>query len=342
MKDAHSANARSAPALKPTSAQSPGRPFSRFGLIGAAGYIAPRHMKAIKDTGNVLVTALDKADSVGILDSYFPDASFFTEFERFDRFLEKLRRENPSEAVDCLSIASPNYLHDAHIRFALRVGACAICEKPVVLNPWNIDALQSIEKEYDRRVFTVLQMRLHPVWQALKERVAKDASAAGRIYDVELTNIAPRGRWYQYSWKGDETKSGGIATNIGIHFFDALAWIFGRPAAGGNVAHLREPDCAAGYLELGRARVRWYLSLRYADLPEECRKAGRAFRRILIDGEPLEFADGFAGLHTRVYEDIIAGRGFGLEENRAGIEIVHDIRHAAADRRRGDRHPLVK
>ncbi len=318
----------------------PQPPLNRFALIGAAGYVAPRHMKAIKDTGSVLVAALDKSDSVGILDSYFPEASFFTEFERFDRFLEKLRREAPSQAVDCLSITSPNYLHDAHIRFALRVGACAICEKPVVLNPWNIDALKAIEKEYGGRVFTVLQMRLHPVWQALKERIDNDKS--GRVYDIELTNVAPRGRWYYYSWKGDESKSGGIATNIGIHFFDALAWIFGEPAVGGNIAHVKEPDRAAGHLELRRARVRWYLSLRYADLPEECRKTGRAYRQVKIDGEPLEFAEGFAGLHTRVYEEVIAGRGFGLDENRTGVEIVHDIRHAAIDPLSGDRHPLAK
>jgi len=314
--------------------------LGRFALIGAAGYIAPRHMKAIKDTGGVLVAALDKSDSVGILDSYFPEAAFFTEFERFDRYLEKLRREAPSQAVDCLSIASPNYLHDAHIRFALRVGACAICEKPVVLNPWNVDALKAIEKEYGRRVFTVLQLRLHPVIRALKERIDRDAS--GRTYDIELTNVTSRGRWYYYSWKGDEAKSGGIATNIGIHFFDILAWIFGGAAAGGNLVHLKEPDRIAGFLELRRARVRWYLSLRESDLPDPCRLQGfRAYRQLKIDGEPLDFAEGFASLHTRVYEEVIAGRGFGLEDSRAGVEIVHDIRHAASDPNRGDRHPLI-
>lgn len=341
MKEMHSTHpARRSSLASNNDHASPSPTLSRFGLIGAAGFVAPRHLKAIKDTGSVLVAALDKSDSVGILDSYFPEASFFTEFERFDRFLEKLRRESPAEAVDCLSIASPNYLHDAHIRFALRVGACAICEKPVVLNPWNIDALQSIEKECGRRVFTVLQMRLHPVWKALKDRIEADAS--GRIHNIELTNITPRGCWYHYSWKGDEAKSGGIATNIGIHFFDALAWIFGPPAAGGNIAHLKEPDRAAGYLELSRARVRWYLSLRYADLPDDCRNTGRAFRKITIDGEPLEYAEGFSDLHTRLYEEAIAGRGFSLEDNRAGVEIVHDIRHAAVDLKRGERHPLVK
>ena len=314
--------------------------LKRFALIGAAGYIAPRHMKAIKDTGNLLVAAMDKSDSVGVLDSYFPEAAFFTEFERFDRYLEKLRRDDPSRAVDCLSIASPNYLHDAHIRFALRVGACAICEKPVVLNPWNIDALKAIENEYDKKVYTVLQLRLHPVIQALKSRVENDRS--GRVYDIELTNVTVRGRWYFYSWKGDEARSGGIATNIGIHFFDALAWIFGGAVSGGNIVHVKEADRVAGYLELRRARIRWFLSLRADDLPEKSRpEHQRAFRQIKIDGEPLDFAEGFAGLHTRIYEEILAGRGFGLEENRRSVEIAHDIRHAAVDSRRGDRHPLL-
>ncbi|MCX6566567.1 MAG: Gfo/Idh/MocA family oxidoreductase [Candidatus Aminicenantes bacterium] len=314
--------------------------LKRFALIGAAGYIAPRHMNAIKDTGNLLVAAMDKSDSVGILDSYFPEAAFFTEFERFDRFLEKLRRDDPAKGIDCLSIATPNYLHDAHIRFALRVGACAICEKPVVLNPWNIDALKAIENEYDKKVYTVLQLRLNPVIQALKSRIENDRS--GRVYDIELTNVTVRGRWYFYSWKGDEARSGGIATNIGIHFFDALAWIFGRAVPGGNIVHLKDADRAAGFLELRRARVRWFLSLRADDLPEKCRHEDqRAFRQIKIDGEPLDFTAGFAGLHTRIYEEILNGRGFGLEENRRAVEIAHDIRHAAVDSNRGDRHPLI-
>jgi UDP-N-acetyl-2-amino-2-deoxyglucuronate dehydrogenase len=315
--------------------------LKRFALIGAAGYIAPRHMKAIKDTGNVLVAAMDKSDSVGVLDSYFPEASFFTEFERFDRYLEKVRRDHPSQAVDCLSIATPNYLHDAHIRFALRLGACAICEKPVVLNPWNIDALKMIESEFGKKVYTVLQMRLHPAIQALKTRVEQDKS--GRVYDVELTNITVRGRWYSYSWKGDEAKSGGIATNIGIHFFDALSWIFGGAVSGGNIVHLKEADRASGFLELKRARIRWFLSLRAEDLTEKCRQANlRAFREMKIDGEPFDFAEGFTDLHTRVYEDILGGGGFGLEENRPAIGIVHDIRQAAVNSGFGDRHPLLK
>ncbi|HPN17568.1 MAG TPA: Gfo/Idh/MocA family oxidoreductase [Candidatus Aminicenantes bacterium] len=314
--------------------------LKRFALIGAAGYIAPRHLKAIKDTGNVLVAAMDKSDSVGVLDSYFPGASFFTEFERFDRFLEKLRRADPAGGIDCLSIATPNYLHDAHIRFALRLGASAICEKPVVLNPWNLDALKAIEAEYGRKVYTVLQMRLHPALRALKSRV--ETGPAGRVYDVELTNVTARGRWYFYSWKGDEAKSGGVATNIGIHFFDVLTWIFGEAVAGGNIVHLKEPDRAAGFLELRRARIRWYLSLRAGDVPAAGRaRSPRAFRRITVDGEPADFTEGCADLHSRVYEEILAGRGFGLEENRRAVEIVHDIRQAAVDPRRGERHPLL-
>lgn len=314
--------------------------LKRFALVGAAGYIAPRHLKAIRDVGGDLVAAMDKSDSVGVLDSFFPGAAFFTEFERFDRYLEKLRRESPGRGVDCLSIASPNYLHDAHIRFALRLGASAICEKPVVLNPWNLDALKAIEAESGRRVFTILQMRLHPAVRALKARV--ESGPADRVYDVELTNVTARGRWYFYSWKGDEEKSGGIATNIGIHFFDVLAWIFGEPVPGGSAVHLKEADRAAGFLELRRARVRWYLSLRAGDIPESGRAANaRAFRRMKIDGEAVDFTDGFAELHTRAYEEIVGGRGFGLEDNRRAVEIAHDIRRAAVEPGRGERHPLL-
>ncbi len=312
-----------------------------FALIGAAGYVAPRHLKAIKATGNRLVAAVDKSDSVGILDSFFPEADFFTEFERFDRHLEKLRRSDPARAVDCISITSPNYLHDAHIRFALRVGACAVCEKPVVLNPWNIEALKAVEREYDKKVYTVLQLRLHPEIQALKARI--DADSSGRIYDVDLTNIAARGRWYYYSWKGDEAKSGGIVTNIGVHFFDMLAWIFGEAVPGENFVHLKTIDRASGFLRLARARVRWFVSLNETDLPEESRgEERRTFRLITIDGTPFDFTDGFADLHTLVYEEIIAGRGFGLEENRRAIQIVHDIRGAAVEPGRGERHPLLE
>jgi UDP-N-acetyl-2-amino-2-deoxyglucuronate dehydrogenase len=313
--------------------------MNNFALIGAAGYIAPRHMKAIKETGNQLVAACDKSDSVGIIDSYFPEADFFIEFERFDRHVEKLRRGNSGRAVKYVSIASPNYLHDAHIRFALRVGADAICEKPLVLNPWNIDALKEIEKESGKKVYSILQLRLHPSIIALKKRIVEDP--ASRTYDIDLTYIAGRGKWYQYSWKGNEEKSGGIATNIGVHFFDMLVWLFGAPAE--NIVHLRTPTRAAGFLKLEKARVRWFLSLDAGDLPASAKEAGKkTFRCITIDNEALEFSERFADLHTRSYEEILAGRGFGLEENRRAIEIVQFIRHADIDLSRGDLHPLNK
>lgn len=312
--------------------------MKNFALIGVAGYIAPRHLKAIKETGNQLVAALDKTDSVGILDSYFPDADFFTEFERFDRYIEMLRRMNSTRSIHYVSIASPNYLHDAHIRFALRVKADAICEKPLVLNPWNIDALKEIEKESGKRVHSILQLRLHPAIQSLKRQVAESISVRKR--DIDLTYITGRGNWYRYSWKGDEKKSGGIATNIGVHFFDMLSWIFGSPLE--NIIHLKSPNRAAGFLELERARVRWFLSLDVRDLPPEVAAAGkRSYRCITIDGEPLEFTEGFTDLHTRSYEEILAGRGFRLEENRRAVEIVHRLRQAVPEPSRGERHPLA-
>ncbi len=299
--------------------------MKNFALIGAAGYIAPRHLKAIKDNGHRLVAALDPSDSVGIIDSYFPDADFFTEFERFDRHIEKLRREKSDRRVDYVSIASPNYLHDAHIRFALRVGADAICEKPLVLNPWNIDALRELEREFDRRVYTILQLRLHPAIQALKKRFASAPPAPGAPIEVELSQISARGNWYAYSWKGEEKKSGGVSTNIGIHFFDTLIWIFG-PVRGFEV-RVADSDRSEGVLELDRARVRWKLSLRFRDLPESCRLSGkRAFRRLIVAGEPLQFEDGFADLHTACYAETLAGRGFGLEEALPSIELAHRIR----------------
>lgn len=313
--------------------------MKNFALIGAAGYIAPRHMKAIKDTGNRLVAAVDRSDSVGILDSYFPEADFFNEFERFDRHIEKLRRKNSERAVDYVSIASPNYLHDAHIRFALRVGADAICEKPLVLNPWNIDALAEIEKEFGKRVYSILQVRLHPAIQALKQKTR--ASRLKNKTKIDLTYITGRGRWYLFSWKGDEAKSGGIATNIGIHFFDMLNWIFGPVK--NNFVHLKSVDRAAGFLELESADVRWFLSLNYDDLPPESKAEGkRTYRCITIDDAPLEFSEGFTDLHTLSYEKILDGHGFGLEENRAAIEIVHRIRELSADPGKGDLHPLAK
>lgn len=311
--------------------------MKRFALIGAGGYIAPRHIQAIKNTGNDLVAALDKSDSVGILDSYFMDARFFTEFERFDRYIEKLRRANGS-AIDYVSICSPNYLHDAHCRFALRVGANAICEKPLVLNPWNVDALAELEKEYCGKINTILQLRLHPSIIKLKNKID---NAAGSSHDIDLTYITSRGPWYQTSWKGDVNKSGGIACNIGIHFFDMLMWIFGEPIL--NVVHKLEDTCAAGYLELQKARVRWYLSLDRKDLPQAAIRDGKpTFRSITVDGEELEFSGGFTDLHTQSYEQILAGKGFGLSEVRPSIKLVSEIRNEPISEIEGEYHPYLK
>lgn len=294
-----------------------------FALIGAAGYIAPRHMLAIKETGNRLVAALDPNDSVGIIDSYAPEAEFFTEFERFDRYVDKKRRLG--EALDFISICSPNYLHDSHARFAMRSGADAICEKPLVLNPWNIDGLMEMEQVTGRKVNTILQLRVHPAIIALKEKVGQ--STGGAKANVDLTYITSRGNWYLQSWKGDEKKSGGIATNIGVHFFDMLHFVYG--ALQQNTVHLNEPTKAAGFLEYEKARVRWFMSLDVNDVPQAEREAGkRTFRSISADGEQIEFSDGFTGLHTRSYEEILAGRGFSLEENRIAIETVARIRKA--------------
>lgn len=299
--------------------------MSNFALIGAAGFVAPRHMRAIKETGHRLVVALDPADSVGVIDAFFPDSDFFTEFERFDRHIEKLRREGSDRRVDYVSITSPNYLHDAHIRFALRVGADAICEKPLVLNPWNIEALRALESEFGRRVYTILQLRLHPAIKALRDRVA--AAPPASPLDVELTQVSPRGRWYTYSWKGQNAKSGGIITNIGIHFFDMLLWIFG-PASGFEVSD-RSPDFAAGTLELRHARVRWRLSLRFQDLPPACVAAGgKAYRRLSVGGEAIEFESGFADLHTACYAETLAGRGFGLDDALPSIDLAYKLREA--------------
>lgn len=292
-----------------------------FVLIGAAGYIAPRHMKAIKETGNTLVAALDKHDNVGILDSYFPDADFFTEFERFDRHLDKLKRQG--KAVDYVSICSPNYLHDSHMRFALRHHADAICEKPLVLNPWNVDALAEIEKETGKRVNTILQLRLHPAIIALREKVKK--APKDKIFDVNLNYITSRGNWYQISWKGEMQKSGGIATNIGIHFFDMLIWVFG--AVKGVEVKRMDEDSAEGYLELERARVNWHLSINYEHVPAALRAQGkRTYRSLTMDGEEIEFSDGFTDLHTASYAAILRGEGFGLQEAKPSIELAHKIR----------------
>lgn len=295
-----------------------------FALVGAAGYIAPRHMKAIADTGNRIVAALDPFDCMGKMDSFFPDSDFFTEPERFDRHLDKLRRKNTGKNIDYVSICSPNYLHDAHIRLALRNQAHAICEKPIVLNPWNVDALQEIEKESGKKIFTILQLRHHPAIVALKKKV--DDGPQDKIYNVDLSYFTSRGRWYFISWKGDITKSGGVATNIGVHFFDMLSWIFGKVID----VHVTnsQPDKVSGFLELERARVKWQLSLDVNDIPVEVLQRGqRTYRSMTVDGEEIEFSQGFTDLHTVAYEKILAGEGYGLEAARNSINIVHKIRN---------------
>ncbi len=314
--------------------------MKNFVLIGAAGYIAPRHMKAIKETGNLLVAALDKNDSVGVIDSHFPEADFFVEYERFDRHVDLLKRKGTH--IDYVSIASPNYLHDSHIRFALRHGANAICEKPLVLNPHNIDALKIVEEETGKRVFNVLQLRLHKSIIDLKEEVQREISKnPDKMFDVDLTYLTSRGHWYFTSWKGDNNKSGGIATNIGVHFYDMLGWVFG--ALRKNEVHLNRPDCAAGYLEFTNARVRWFLSVNYDYIPEEIKKAGkRTYRSITVDGKEVEFSEGFTDLHTKSYEHILSGEGFGLEEACNSIDIVSDIRKQDVVKSSSDVHPFVQ
>jgi UDP-N-acetyl-2-amino-2-deoxyglucuronate dehydrogenase len=313
--------------------------MKNFALIGAAGFIAPRHMAAIQATGNRLVAALDPSDSVGVIDSYFPDSAFFVEFERFDRHIDKLRREGGGDRVNCVSICSPNYLHDAHIRFSLRSDADAICEKPLVLNPWNLDGLAQMEASSGHRVSTILQLRLHPAITALKERLSAEPAGAPK-HEVELTYVTSRGRWYLYSWKGDEKKSGGIATNIGVHFFDMLHFVFG--ALQDSSVHLHEPTRAAGYLEYEKARVRWFLSVDIHDVPEAQRSTGqRTYRSITVDEEEIEFSGGFADLHTTSYQEILAGRGFGLEDSRCAVETVAAIRESVP-RLSADAHRLVR
>ena len=297
--------------------------MKNFALIGVAGYIAPRHLQAIRDTKNNLVAALDKSDTVGVMDSYFPNADFFTEYERFDRHLDKLKRKG--KPVDFVSVCSPNYLHDSHIRFALRQGADAICEKPLVLNPWNVDALEEIEKETGKKVYTILQLRLHPSIIELRSKVLNGPK--DKIYDVDLTYITSRGNWYQISWKGDVSKSGGIATNIGIHFFDMLIWVFGR-VKNVEVKALTE-DFGSGFIELEQARVSWKLSIDYNQIPEDVRAKGkRTFRSLTMNGNEIEFSDGFTELHTKSYEGILNGNGFGLKDAKPSIELVHQIRNA--------------
>jgi UDP-N-acetyl-2-amino-2-deoxyglucuronate dehydrogenase len=313
--------------------------MSDFALIGAAGFVASRHMRAIAATGHRLVAALDPKDSVGVIDQHFPDAHFFVEFERFDRHVDKLRRAGTP--IDYVSICSPNYLHDAHIRFGLRSGAAVICEKPIVLNPPKIDALLELERETGKRVYNVLQLRLHPAIRALRERfAAKQKDDPSHKVDVDLAYITSRGRWYDVSWKGDLSKSGGLATNIGVHFFDMLQWVFGEVQE--NRLHIADPHVTAGFLELRHARVRWFLSIDERTLPADVRAKGqRTFRSIKIQGEELEFSEGFADLHTETYRGVLAGEGYGLADARPAIQIVHDIRNAKATRSSDTLHPLA-
>lgn len=299
--------------------------MKNFAITGVAGYIAPRHLQAIKDTGNNLLAAVDPHDSVGILDRYFPGCSYFSEFERFDRHLEKLRREDPSHNLDYLTVCSPNFLHDAHIRLALRLHADAICEKPLVMNPWNLDALQILEEETGSSVYTILQLRVHPSLIQLREKLLK--SRNGKKHDVVLTYITSRGTWYHYSWKGNVNKSGGIATNIGVHFFDLLIWLFGKPVS--KEVHRNSYEKMAGFMELEHANVRWMLSIDSSDLPaQESLDGKKTYRSILVDGEEVQFSEGFTDLHTKVYEETIAGRGFGIEQARDSIELVYALRNS--------------
>ena len=308
-----------------------------FAVLGVGGFVAPRHLKAIRDTGSQLVAACDPHDAVGILDRFSFNVRFFTEYERFDRHLEKLRRGPDDQRVHYVSVCSPNYLHDAHVRLALRVGATAICEKPLVIRPWNLDALQLLEGEYGTRVYTVLQLRLHPQLLALRERLLQEAPS--RRHQVELTYITSRGPWYDISWKGVEERSGGVVTNIGIHFFDMLLWLFGGERR--SDVHLRDLRRASGFMELERADVRWFLSTERADLPDGLKAGQTTYRSVTVDGAEIEFSDGFDDLHTRVYQETLAGRGFGIEDARPSLELVHRIRHAGITSRDADRHALA-
>jgi len=311
-----------------------------FALIGASGYIAPRHMKAIKETGNNLIAALDPYDGIGIMDSYFPQSSFFTEFERFDRFVDKWHREHDKK-IEYMSIASPNYLHDSHIRFALKSGCDAICEKPLVLNPHNLDQLKIIENETGKKVNTILQLRLHPSIIALKEKVSEELKKnPNKVYDVDLTYLTSRGKWYFVSWKGNLEKSGGIASNIGVHFYDMLSWIFGEVEE--NIVHLKTPDANAGVMKLKNANVKWFLSVNYEYLPEDIKAKGQTtFRSISVEDEEIEFSGGFKDLHTLSYEEILKGNGFGLDDAYGSIDIVSQIRNAQPIGLKGEYHPFA-
>lgn len=309
----------------------------KFALIGVGGYIAPRHLKAIKDTDNILLSAYDRSDSVGILDSYFPNAAFFTEQELFDRHNSRIKERG--QALDFVSVCTPNYLHDAHIRYGLRLGADVICEKPVVLNPWNIEALEQVEKETGHHAYTILQLRLHPSVVALREKIQNGAK--DKVYDVDLTYITSRGNWYYASWKGDDRKSGGIATNIGVHFYDMLNWIFGPLEQ--SIVHVKSHDRVSGFLQFRQARVRYFLSINDAHLPLQAKEKGlRTFRSITVDGEEFEFSQGFTELHTLSYEKILSGEGFRISEARDCIRIVSDIRNMTPVGLQGDFHPFAK
>ena len=310
--------------------------MKKFALIGASGYIAPRHLKAIKETGNELVAALDPFDSVGIMDSYFPATDFFTEFERFDRHLEKLKHTD--KKIDYVVVCTPNYLHDAHIRLGLRIGADVICEKPLVLNPWNIEALKKLEVETGHKVYTILQLRHHPSIIDIFNQIKNSKSQSK--HEVDLTYITSRGNWYYTSWKGNTDKSGGVATNIGIHFFDMLNWVFGKLES--NEVHLNTHDRAAGYLEFVNAKVKWFLSINQETLPEEIKELNqRTFRSIKVDGKEIEFSSGFTDLHTISYQEILDGNGFGLDDAKKSIEIVEQIRNAKEVTPTGSFHPFI-
>jgi UDP-N-acetyl-2-amino-2-deoxyglucuronate dehydrogenase len=309
--------------------------LKNFAIIGVGGYIAGKHLRAIKDTGNNLLASLDRSDSVGIIDSFFPESNFFVEFERFDRHIDKLKRGGTN--LDYVSICSPNYLHDSHIRFALRWGADAICEKPLVLNPWNVDALNEIMHESGKKIYNILQLRLHPSIIELKKKI--ENAPKDKIFDIDLTYITSRGKWYPISWKGDVQKSGGIATNIGVHFFDMLIWIFGGVKK--NIVHLLKDNKASGYLDLERARVKWFLSIDYNDIPEEIKAKGvRTYRSITLNGEEMEFSGGFTDLHTDSYKSILSGNGFGLMEAKAAIETVYTIRNSTPIGLKGEYHQM--
>ena len=314
--------------------------MKNFAITGIGGYVAPRHLKAIRDTGNNLISAVDPHDSVGILDQFFPNTSFFTEFERFDRHLEKLKRKGEKHRVHYLTVCSPNNLHDAHIRLALRIGADAICEKPLVLNPWNLDALQELESETGSRVYTILQLRVHDSLIELKKKL--ESSKVSKKYQVSLTYITSRGLWYGFSWKGVKEKSGGIGTNIGIHFFDLLIWLFGPVQK--SELYLSEPKKMAGFIELKNAEVSWFLSADKYDLPANLvEKNIPTFRSIEFDGNEIQFSSGFTDLHTKVYEETLAGNGFGIEDARPSIELVHELRNSKiVENSNSVIHPMAK